>query len=85
MRFATELLHGPLDRDAATGAVSPPIYQTSTFAQPSFDQFGKYDYSRSGNPTRDALEDAIARLEGGSHGFAFATGMAAICSALMIF
>ncbi len=85
MRFATELLHGPLDRDAATGAVSPPIYQTSTFAQPSFDHFGKYDYSRSGNPTRDALEDAIARLEGGSHGFAFATGMAAICSALMIF
>jgi cystathionine beta-lyase/cystathionine gamma-synthase len=53
MRFATELLHGPLDRDAATGAVSPPIYQTSTFAQPSFDHFGKYDYSRSGNPTRD--------------------------------
>lgn len=85
MRFATELLHGPLDRDATTGAVSPPIYQTSTFAQPSFDAFGKYDYSRSGNPTRDALEDAIARLEGGNHGFAFATGMAAICSALMIF
>jgi len=85
MRFATELLHGPLDRDASTGAVSPPIYQTSTFAQHSFDQFGKYDYSRSGNPTRDALEDAIARLEGGSHGFAFASGMAAICSALLIF
>ena len=85
MRFATELLHGPLDRDATTGAVSPPIYQTSTFAQPSFDTFGKYDYSRSGNPTRDALEDAIARLEGGSRGFAFATGMAAICSTLMIF
>ena len=85
MRFATELLHGPLDRDAATGAVSPPIYQTSTFAQPSFDTFGKYDYSRSGNPTRDALEDAIARLEGGSRGFAFATGMAAICSTLLIF
>jgi cystathionine beta-lyase len=85
MRFATELLHGPLDRDAATGAVSVPIYQTSTFAQPSLDHFGRYDYARSGNPTRDALEDAIARLEGGTHGFAFASGMAAIASTLLLF
>jgi cystathionine beta-lyase len=85
MKFATELLHGPLDRDPATGAVSVPVYQTSTFAQSSLDHFGRYDYARSGNPTRDALEDAIARLEGGEHGFAFASGMAAISSTLLLF
>lgn len=67
-----------------TGAVNVPIYVSSTFHQASFDSFGPYDYSRSGNPTRDALEKTIAELEGGTRGFAFASGIAAISSALML-
>ncbi|MFJ8065929.1 cystathionine beta-lyase [Psychrobacillus sp. NPDC096426] len=67
-----------------TGAVNVPIYLSSTFHQESFDSFGPYDYSRSGNPTRDALEKTIAELEGGTRGFAFASGIAAISSALML-
>lgn len=67
-----------------TGAVNVPIYLSSTFHQESFDSFGPYDYSRSGNPTRDALEKTIAELEGGTRGFAFASGIAAISSSLML-
>lgn len=67
-----------------TGGVSVPIQHASTFHQQDFDTFGKYDYSRSGNPTREALEEAIAELEGGSRGFAFASGMAAISTAFML-
>lgn len=77
MRFETIAIHAGERPDKAYGAVSVPIYQTSTFA---FEDTGKtkgYDYSRSGNPTRKALEDTIAKLEGGKAGFAFATGMAA--------
>jgi cystathionine beta-lyase/cystathionine gamma-synthase len=76
MRFETLAIHTKKP-DTAYGAVSTPIYQTSTFA---FEDVGKtrgYDYSRSANPTRRALEETIARLEGGKAGFAFATGMAA--------
>jgi len=85
MKFSTSLIHGSHTIDPATGAVSIPIYQTSTFAQKSVDHFGKYDYARSGNPTREALESAIAALEGGSAAFAFGSGMAAISSSLMLF
>ena len=85
MKFATQLIHGSHTFDPATGALGVPVYQTSTFAQHSVDSFGKYDYARSGNPTRDALEEAIARLEGGSRAFAFASGMAAICSTFLLF
>jgi cystathionine beta-lyase len=85
MKFSTRLIHGSHTIDPATGAVSIPIYQTSTFAQKSVDHFGKYDYARSGNPTRDALEAAIADLEGGTAAFAFGSGMAAISSTLMLF
>jgi len=85
MKFSTRLIHGSHTIDPATGAVSIPIYQTSTFAQKSVDHFGKYDYARSGNPTREALEAAIAALEGGSAAFAFGSGMAAISSTLMLF
>ena len=85
MKFATRLIHGSHAVDPATGALSLPVYQTSTFAQKSVDQFGKYDYARSGNPTREALEEAIADLEGGSQAFAFGSGMAAISSTLMLF
>ena len=62
-----------------------PIYQISTFRQQSVDNFGKYDYARGDNPTREALEDTIAALEGGTRCLAFASGMAAISSTLMIF
>src|SRR5512137_1472228 len=85
MKFATRLIHGSHTIDPATGALSIPIYQTSTFAQKSVDHFGKYDYARSGNPTREALESDIAALEGGSAAFAFGSGMAAISSSLMLF
>lgn len=64
------------------GAVMPPIYATSTFAQPAPGQHTGYEYSRSGNPTRDALEAAIAELEGGSRGYAFASGLAGIATVL---
>ncbi len=77
MRFETIAIHAGERPDRAFGAVSVPIYQTSTFV---FEDVGKtrgYDYSRTANPTRKALEETIARLEGGRAGFAFATGMAA--------
>ncbi len=81
----TRLLHAGPDRDPHTGASSVPIFQASTFAQPDPERFGPYDYARSGNPTREALETAIATLEGGTRGLAFASGMAAITSALWLF
>ena len=77
MRFETIAIHAGERPDKMYGAVSVPIYQTSTFA---FEDVGKpkgYDYSRTANPTRKVLEDTIAQLEGGKAGFAFATGMAA--------
>ena len=77
MKFETAAIHAGDRPDAQFGAISMPIYQTSTFA---FEDLGKnrgYDYSRTSNPTRKVLEDTIARLEGGKAGFAFATGMAA--------
>jgi cystathionine gamma-lyase/cystathionine beta-lyase len=77
MRFETIAIHTGERPDKAYGAISTPIYQTSTFA---FEDVGKtrgYDYTRTANPTRKVLEDTIARLEGGKAAFAFATGMAA--------
>jgi len=85
MKIGTKIIHAGHATDPYTGALSVPIYQTSTFAQESMDEFGKYDYSRSGNPTREALEETVALLENGTRGFAFASGMAAISSALLIF
>ena len=78
MKFASQLVQfdaAPGDRFRPT---STPIYQTATFEQEHADRFGDYDYSRSGNPTRTVLEEQVARLEGGTRGFAFASGMAAI-------
>ncbi|TKH06194.1 cystathionine beta-lyase [Peribacillus simplex] len=82
--FETKLLHNQHKFDPATGGVSVPIQHASTFHQSDIDQFGKYDYSRSGNPTREALEDIIAYLEEGTHGFAFSSGMAAISTAFLL-
>lgn len=80
MKTATECVHLESDgsEDKAYGAVSPPIYQTATFRQQSADEFGEYDYSRSGNPTRSLVEKQLARLEKGEYACAFASGMAAL-------
>jgi len=77
MKFETIAIHAGQRPDKAYGAVSPPIYQTSTFAFADVGKTTGYDYSRTANPTRKILEDTIAALEGGKAGFAFATGMAA--------
>jgi cysteine-S-conjugate beta-lyase len=82
--FQTKLLHNDTKVDKETGAVSVPIHHTSTFHQFDLDEFGKYDYARSGNPTREALEQAIAELEGGARGLAFSSGMAAISTAFLL-
>jgi len=81
-RFATRVIHGGQHPDPLTGAVMPPIYATSTYVQSSPGVHQGYDYSRSRNPTRDALQAAVANLEGGGSGFAFASGMAASATLL---
>jgi cystathionine gamma-lyase len=75
--FSTRAIHAGQPPDPATGAVTVPIYQTSTFAQEAVGKHRGYEYARTGNPTRAALEQCIAALEGGAHGLAFASGMAA--------
>jgi cysteine-S-conjugate beta-lyase len=82
--FATRLIHFGAEIDPGTGASSVPLYQASTFHHFSLDNPPEYDYTRSGNPTRQALEDYIAMLEGGVRGFAFSSGMAAISAAFML-
>jgi cystathionine gamma-lyase len=77
MKFETRAIHAGHGPDKAHGAVMQPIYQTSTFAFEGFDQPGEFDYTRSGNPTRKALESCLASLEGARFGFVFATGMSA--------
>ena len=85
MKFETLAIHAGHEPDPAYGAVMPPIYQTSTFAFLGFDQPGEFDYTRSGNPTRQALEKCLAALEGGTDGFAFSTGMAATATMMQHF
>ncbi|TCT14910.1 cystathionine beta-lyase [Natranaerovirga pectinivora] len=85
MKFGTRLIHNGNEIDEKTGALSIPIYQASTFHQKDIDGPVEFDYSRSGNPTRKALEETIAILEGGYKGFAFSSGMAATSSVLSIF
>ncbi len=83
--LATRAIHAGQDPDPATGAVMTPIYQTSTFAQTAVGEHAGWDYARGGNPTRDALETALASLEGGdgaAHGIAFSSGLAA-CDAVL--
>lgn len=79
------LIHGGIYGDKLTNAVNVPIYQTSTYAQDSLGHHKGYEYSRTGNPTREALEALIAELESGEAGFAFASGMAAITAVLSLF
>ncbi|MFG6149675.1 bifunctional cystathionine gamma-lyase/homocysteine desulfhydrase [Halobacillus sp. B23F22_1] len=85
MRKKTQLIHGGITGDEETGAVSVPIYQVSTYKQEGVGQHTGYEYSRTGNPTRFALEQLIKDLEGGHAGFAFGSGMAAITAVLMTF
>jgi len=85
VKFKTLAIHSGHSPADHIGAVMTPIYQTSTFAFQGVSRPGAFDYSRSGNPTRKALETCLASLEGGSSGFAFATGMAAETTVLMMF
>lgn len=77
MKFATKAIHAGQEPDPSTGAIMTPIFQTSTYAQAGLGDHKGYEYARTGNPTRTALEACIAALENGSHGLAFASGMAA--------
>src|ERR1044072_7477739 len=84
MHFRTRPIHVGQERDPQTGGVVPPIHVASTFVQPGAGVWSEFDYSRSGNPTRKNFERAIADLEGGIGGLAFASGMAATHCAMML-
>ena len=79
------LIHGGIDGDETTGAVNVPVYQTSTYKQDGLGENRGWEYSRTGNPTRAALEKLVADLEGGEYGLAFASGLAAINTVLSLF
>ncbi|CAM3723980.1 bifunctional cystathionine gamma-lyase/homocysteine desulfhydrase [Mesobacillus thioparans] len=85
MKRKTKLIHGGIPGDKTTGAVSFPIYQVSTYKQEGVGVHSGYEYSRTGNPTRFALEELIKDLEDGNRGFAFGSGMAAITAVMMLF
>ncbi|UMZ74477.1 trans-sulfuration enzyme family protein [Natranaerofaba carboxydovora] len=85
MNIGTKLLHIGNEVDKMTGAVVPPVHYASTYKQTKATDIGPYEYSRGQNPTREILEESIASLENGSHGFAFSSGMAAISSVFMLF
>lgn len=84
MQFRTKAIHVGNARDPQTGAVVPPIHVASTYVQPGAGEWGEFDYSRSGNPTRKNLETTMAALEGGTAALAYASGMAAIHGAMML-
>lgn len=77
MKFATKAVHAGVEPDPTTGAIMTPIYQTSTYVQASPGKHKGYEYARTQNPTRDALQASIAALENGKHGFCFASGLGA--------
>src|SRR5258706_14098760 len=84
MGFATTAIHSGQEPDQATGSVTVPIYQTSTYAQEGLGRNKGYEYARTQNPTRSALEQNLAALEGARFGYAFASGMAAIDATLRL-
>lgn len=85
MKFNTKVIHGNQHHDPSTGAVMPPVYQTSTFVQTSPGKpLAEYEYSRAANPTRTALENALASIENGTRGLAFASGLAATDSVMKL-
>ncbi|MEM6366488.1 MAG: aminotransferase class I/II-fold pyridoxal phosphate-dependent enzyme, partial [Planctomycetota bacterium] len=81
--FRTRAIHDGHEPDPATGAIVPPLHVASTFVQPGAGTWGEFDYSRSGNPTRAALETTLASLDEGCGALAFSTGMAAIHAVMM--
>ncbi|MGN7295556.1 bifunctional cystathionine gamma-lyase/homocysteine desulfhydrase [Ferdinandcohnia sp. SAFN-114] len=85
MKRKTMLIHGGVGEDPQTGAVNTPIYQVSTYKQEGIGGHKGFEYSRTGNPTRHALEELIKDIEGGERGFAFGSGMAAITAVMMLF
>ncbi|CUH97080.1 Cystathionine gamma-lyase [Propionispora sp. 2/2-37] len=85
MKISTKIVHCGVGSDPRTGAISTPIYQNATFRHPALGESTGYDYSRSQNPTREAVESALAELEGGAAGFAFASGMAAVTAVLFLY
>ncbi len=85
MKFDTTCIHGFKDKTNLTGSITVPIYQSATFAHPGVGQSTGYDYSRLQNPTREALEKTVAKLEKGTDAFAFSTGMAAITTLMELF
>ncbi|MFC3884190.1 trans-sulfuration enzyme family protein [Bacillus songklensis] len=85
MHIETLLVRSGVGKDPSTGSITTPIYQSSTFQHPRLGESTGYDYSRTANPTRTALEDAIAVLESGAAGFAFSSGMAAIAAVFNLF
>lgn len=85
MKFATKAIHAGIKPDASTGAIMTPIFQTSTFVQESPGNHKGYEYARTQNPTRDALEKNIAALENGKYGLCFASGLAAIDAIIKLF
>src|SRR5438093_13779661 len=84
MRFSTKAIHAGQDPDPATGSVTVPVYLTSTYMQLKPGREGKYVYSRTANPTRNALEESLAALEDGKAGLAFSSGLAATTAVLML-
>jgi cystathionine beta-lyase/cystathionine gamma-synthase len=84
-RFATRAIHAGQRPDPLSGAIMPPIYQTSTYVHDAFGKHKGYEYARGRNPTREALERNVASLEGGRHGFAFSSGMGAVDSLMKLF
>src|SRR5439155_11153441 len=85
LRFETRAIHDGQEPEPQYGAVNVPIFQTSTYAQPQVGQPLRYDYARGGNPTREALQSAIASLEGAGNGLCFASGMGAETTLLLTF
>jgi cystathionine gamma-synthase len=83
MRFETRAIHVGQEPEAEFGAVNVPIYQTSTYAQPAVGKPKAYDYARGGNPTREALQQVLASLEGGTHALSFASGLGATTTLLL--
>ncbi|WP_426292521.1 cystathionine gamma-synthase [Dyadobacter endophyticus] len=85
MKFATKAIHAGVEPDPSTGAIMTPIYQTSTYVQESPGKHKGYEYARSSNPTRTALQNALAALENGKHGICYASGLAATDAVLKLF
>src|ERR1700724_3250802 len=85
MGFSTDCIHAGNEPDPTTGAVAVPIYQTSTYVQEALGKNKGYEYARGKNPTLEALERNVAALEGGTHGFAYSSGMGATDSIMKLF